>query len=115
VVERDHPFRAQHVRAADGELSDRSATPHRDNIAALDVAILRGHESGREDVREEQCLVVAQAFGNFHGTDIGERHAHILRLPAGKPAEEVRVTEQPGGALPVNLLRHLRVRVAVVA
>ena len=82
LVDRDHAAGAQHQRRADGELADRSAAPDRDGVARLDLRILGRHVAGREDVREEQRLLVGDAVGDLDRADIGHRHAQILGLAA---------------------------------
>jgi hypothetical protein len=67
-------------RAADRHLRHRAASPHRDALSRLDVAVLRGHEPGREDVGEEQHLLVGQPVRDLHRPDVRERHARTLRL-----------------------------------
>ena len=54
-------------RALDGELPDRSAAPDRDGIARLDVAVLRGHVAGREDVGEERTCSSEMPAGTLSG------------------------------------------------
>ena len=41
--------------------ADRAAAEYRDRLAAFDVAELGAHVAGREDVGQEQHLLVAQA------------------------------------------------------
>ena len=94
AVDGDDPLGAQQKRALDRELADRPAAPDRDRVARLDLAVLRGHVAGREDVGEEQHLLVGQRVGHLERPDVGERHAHVLRLPAGIAAVHVRVAEQ---------------------
>ena len=70
----------------DGELPDRPAAPDRDGVARLDVAVLGRHVAGREDVGEEQDLLVGQSVGDLDRADVGERHADVLGLAAGVAA-----------------------------
>ena len=81
----------------------------------LDVAVLRRHVAGREDVRQEQHLFVRQLRRNLERADVGERHADVLGLAAGVAAHHVRVAEQAGGRESVELLGHPGIRVRVVA
>ena len=48
------------IALCDREQADRPAAPHRDRVARLDVAVLRGHVAGRQNVGEEQHLLVGQ-------------------------------------------------------
>ena len=61
AVDRDDALGAEQVGALDRELADRAAAPDRDGVAGLDVAVLRRHVAGGEDVGQEQHLLVAQA------------------------------------------------------
>ena len=49
-VNGDHPFSAEKESTANGELSDRAATPDRHRVAWLDVAVFRAHIAGGKDV-----------------------------------------------------------------
>src|SRR4051794_22422792 len=60
VVDGDHALGPAHHRAGDRELTDRPGAEHRDDLAAGDLAELRAHVARREDVREEQDLLVGQ-------------------------------------------------------
>ena len=75
-VDGDDPLGAQQEGAADGELADRAAAPDRDRVAALDVAEVRRHVAGREDIGQEQDLLVAQSPS---GTLIGPTSANGTR------------------------------------
>ena len=63
---------------------------------SLDLGVLRRHPAGRQDVGEEQHLVVLEMVGNDDRPDVGIGHADIFGLPAGIAAGEVRIAE--GGA-----------------
>ena len=94
---------AEQEGAADRELPDRAAAPDRDRLAAFQVAEIRRHVAGREDVGQEKDLLVAQAVGNLDRTDIGVGHPQIFGLAAGVAAEKMRVTEQAGGRIAPEL------------
>jgi hypothetical protein len=96
-------------------LSDGSAAPDRDRLAAFQVAEIRGHVAGRENVRQEQHLIVAQSRGDLDGTDVSEWNAQIFRLAAGKSAEQMRIAEQSGGRMTPQLFGLLRIRVGALA
>ena len=115
VIDRDHPLRAEHDRAGDRELSHGAGAEHGDDLAALDVAEVGAHEAGREDVRQEQDLLVGQVVLDLERADIRERHARVLSLPPGVAAGEMRVAEDARGRVTEHLLRHARVRVGVLA
>ncbi len=115
AVDRDHPLRSEHACARDRELADRPRAPHRDRVAALDVAHLRAHVAGREDVGEEQDLLVVEAGRDLQRPHVRERHADVLRLPARVAAEHVRVAEQPRRRVPPQRGRDGGVGVRVLA
>jgi len=100
-VDGDDPVGAEHPGALDGELPDRPAAPDGDGVVLLDVGVLRGHVAGREDVREEEHLLVGEPGVDRDGTDVGVRNPQVLRLRARVPAREVRVAEQPRGDCPI--------------
>ena len=58
AIDRDHTPRAEHECASDGELPHRTASPDCHRVALSNVAVLRGHVARRQDVREEQHLLV---------------------------------------------------------
>ena len=60
VVDGDHLARAHEERALHREEPDRAAAPDRDGVALLDVGVLRRHPAGRQDVGEEQHLLVLE-------------------------------------------------------
>ena len=82
-VDGDDPPGAQQEGAADRELADRAAAPDGDRVAGLDVAEIRRHVAGREDVRQEQHLLVGQPVRHLDRADIGIGHAQIFGLAAG--------------------------------
>src|ERR1041384_3517362 len=96
-------------------MPDRTAAPYRHHVTRLYVAILRRHVPRRKDVGKEQHLIVPQSLRDLDRADVCEWHTHILRLPAGESPKHMRVAEESRGALSVNLLRHGRIGVAVVA
>ena len=61
AVDRDHLLGAEQHRRADRHLADRAGAPDRDRVVRLDVALHRGLPAGREDVAEEQDLLVGEA------------------------------------------------------
>ena len=90
-------------RAADGELADRPAAPDRDRVARLDLGLLGGHVAGREDVRQEQHLLVGQAVGHLHGAGVGGRTRRYSACPPAYPPIRWRVAVQPGRGLAHHL------------
>ena len=115
LVDRDHPAGAHHQGRADGELADRPAAPDRDGIAVLDLGVLGGHVAGREDVGEEERLLVRDAVRDLDRSDVGHRHAQILGLAAAVAAEHVAEAEEAGRRVTHRLDRHLGIGVGPVA
>src|SRR5688572_22370704 len=56
-IDCDHAFRAEQIGAPNREKTDWATAPDRHGIARLNVAILRGHISRRENVREKEHLL----------------------------------------------------------
>jgi hypothetical protein len=115
AVDRDHPLGAEQHGAGDRELADRAGAPDGDRPRRPDVAHLGAHVAGREDVRQEQHLLVGQVVLDLDRADVGERHARVLGLAAGVAAGQVRVAEDAGGRVAEHLLGHPGVRVGVLA
>jgi hypothetical protein len=115
AVDGDDAPRPEQEGALDGEQPDGAAAPDGDGVARLDVAVLGGHVAGREDVAEEEHLLVVDALGNLHRPHVGVGHARVLGLPARVAAHHVRVAEDARAREAVDLLLHPRVRVRVVA
>ena len=114
-VDRDDALGAEQEGAADRELADRTAAPDRDRLAAFDVAELGAHVAGREDVGEEQHLLVVEPVRHLDRPDIGVGHAQILRLAAGIAAEQMRVAEQAGRRVAPQLGRLLVIGIGALA
>jgi hypothetical protein len=105
--------RSQALRIANRP--DRTGAPHRHHVARLDVALLGGLIAGREDVGEEEHLLVRNAVRDLQRIHVGERHPHVLRLAAGVAAVEMRVAVDPGRGEAHQRLVHPGVRIGVVA
>ena len=115
TIDADHLAGAQHLRASDRKLTNRSAAPDCDDTAVLDVAVLRRHVAGGEDVAQEEHLLIFQVALDLQRPDVGERDASILRLSACVSAVHVRVTEQSRTGISVKSLSHMCVGVTVIA
>ena len=114
-VDGDNAGRAQQEGAADGELAHRAAPPDGDRVVGLYVAEIRRHVAGRENVREEQDLLVAQGLRHLERADIGIGHAHVFGLAAGVAAQQVGITEQAGRRMAPQGRRLGVVRVGALA
>ncbi len=88
-IDRQHLLRTEQEGASDRKLPHRAAPPNGDRIARLNVAVFSGHVAGRENVREEQDLLIGQSVFDFDRADVGKRHSSIFRLSAGEAAGEV--------------------------
>ena len=91
------------------------ATPDRNGIALLDMGVLRTHVAGREDIGQEQDLLVLEVVGHGEGAGVGKRHADIFGLSTGVAARHVTVAEQARRRMAHqgigNVLRVGRIRV----
>ncbi len=58
ALHRDDAFGAEKEGASDRELADGARAEDRDGVSGRDVAVLRGHPAGGEDVAEEEHLLV---------------------------------------------------------
>src|SRR6201992_645672 len=79
---------------ADTELPDRTTAPHGNGVAVPDIGEVRPLPTGRENIGQEQNLLVCKAVRNNGGADIGKGNAHILRLAAGITPCQVGVAEE---------------------
>ena len=77
---------AEQLGAGDGELTNRPAAEHGDGVAAFDLGEVGRHEAGREDVGEEDGLVVADLVGQLDEADVRIGDARLLRLQAVEAA-----------------------------
>src|SRR3954453_11247967 len=102
---------AEQYRAADRHLADGTAAPNRDRIRRLDVALNGGLPPRRENVAEEENLLVGKALRHLDLRRVGVRHAHILGLPAGVTAGQMRVAEETCGRMSEDFVGKLFVAV----
>src|ERR1700742_2705274 len=77
-VDRDNVPGAQHLRAANAELSYRAATPNSDRVSILDLREFRALKSGWENVRQKEYLLVSQTFRHFSGAYVGKGDPDIF-------------------------------------
>ena len=69
---------------------------HGDGAALLDVGVLHGLPRRGQDVGEVEVALVGHALGHLDRTELGLRHAQVLRLTARHRAVERGVAEQRG-------------------
>ena len=79
-VDSEHAGSAHELGAGDGELSNRPAAEHGHDVALFDLGDVGPEIARREDVREQNGLIVADLVGKLHEVDVGEGHARLLRL-----------------------------------
>src|SRR5579875_2738791 len=115
AVDHDDVAGAQHVGTGCGEQSDRTGTPNGNSVALLNVAVLRAHVAGGEDVGQEEHLLIRQVVLELQAADIRVRNAGVLGLSAGVATVDVRVAEERRAGVTVHGLGDLCVRVGVVA
>src|SRR4051812_10364428 len=80
AVNRDDLPGAQEDRAADGHLPHRAAAPYRHGIGRFDVALQGGLPAGRENVAQEEGLLVRERIRDFDMRGVRERYAQVLSL-----------------------------------
>jgi hypothetical protein len=66
-IDGDDAFGAEQECRSDRKLSDRTAAPDRDGFAAFQVAEFRAHIASRENIGEEQHLLIAEMVGTLIG------------------------------------------------
>jgi hypothetical protein len=98
-VNDDDPRRRVQLRGHhDGE-PDRSGADDHDRVAGVDLAVQDADlVGGREDVGEEQHLLVAQRLGDLVHRCVGERDARVLRLQS---VDQVAEDPAAARALPI--------------
>ncbi len=114
-IDCNHPFDTQKEGGANGHLADGSAAPDSDRIAGLDIAEIRCHVTGRENIRKEQDLLVRQPVGDLEGPDIGVWNPHIFGLSTAETAEQVGIAEQACRGIAPHFLDLVRIGVAALA
>ncbi len=89
-IDRDDPCRCVQLGRHDGGEPDRARPDDGHGVAGLDAAVQDTHLVGRrEDVREEEHLLVAQAFRDLVHRGVRERDARELGLkPVDQMAED---------------------------
>src|ERR1044071_3385850 len=115
MIDGDDPLSAEQVSALNRELTDRPTTPNCDGVSRLDVAVLGSHVTSGENVRKKKHLLVAQFIRNLYWSNIGKRHAYVLRLTSRVTAHHVRIAEKPRARESIQRLRGSGVRIAIVA
>src|SRR5215216_2675799 len=96
AINRDDAGRIEHPGALDRKLTYRATTPNRNRIPRLNISLLSGHITGRENIREEEDLLITKTIFNFERTDIRKRHTDIFCLPARVATHQMRVAKNPG-------------------
>ncbi len=100
TVDGENPPRTHQLCRSDGELPDRPAAKHRNRVARFDFGIVGAKPAGRENVRNQNRLVVTDFIGQFHHADIGERDARLFRLQSVERPGVFRTAEEGGSGVP---------------
>lgn len=74
-------------------LADGPGAEDGDLVARVDGRVLDAVVRRGQHVRQVQGLLVGHAVRDGQQVDVTQRHAHVLGLPAGVPAREVRVPQ----------------------
>ena len=103
-IDRNDLLRAEQDGAADRHLADRAGAPDGHGVSRFDVTLDRRLPSGRENVAEEQHLLVLDTVRDLDRRDIGVGNADIFGLAAGITARQVRIAKEPGGGVPEHFV-----------
>ena len=80
-VDHDDPTGREQERGQDGSEPDRAGTDDGDRVAGLEVAVEHPNlEARRQDVGQEQHLLVGEGGRNLVDGGVGERDPRVLRL-----------------------------------
>src|SRR5690606_12215781 len=115
AIYRNHLSCAEQDGAADSHLPYRAAAPDCDGVVRFDVTMHSGLPAGRQNVAQEQCLIVGQAIRHFDVGRIGEGHPHVLRLHTWIASSQVRVAEQACSRVAEDLFSQMFVSVGSFA
>ena len=80
AVHREHAGRAEELGRLHGEQSHRAGAEHGHHVARTDPTVLGAAVRGREDVAEEERVVVRHRRRDPLAQVVGERHADALGL-----------------------------------
>src|SRR4051812_7572468 len=115
MIDGDHLLGAEEDGAADRHLTDGTAAPDRNGIGRLDIALDGGLPSGREDVTEEENLLVRDTIRHLDVRRISKGNAEIFGLPARIAAGQMRVVEQACGRVAEYLVSEILLAVGGLA
>ena len=115
MIDGNHLLGAEQNGAADRHLTDRTAAPDRHRVGRLDVALDSRLPSGREDVTEEENLLVRDTIRHLDVRRIGKGNAEIFGLPARIAAGQMRVAEQACGRVAEYLVSEILLAVGGLA
>ena len=114
-VDRDDPACAKKQCAADRKLSDRPAAPDRDGLAVPDVAEVRGHVAWRNDVGQEQDLLVREPVLDLDWSHISIGHAQVFRSTSWIASQDMRIAEETRGGVAPKLFRRFAISIGSFA
>src|SRR5215211_5540826 len=89
TVNSDNSRRVEPPYTLDRHLSYRATAPDRDCVTRLDISILSGHISSREDICQEENLLVSESIFDLEWTHICKWDAHIFGLSACVAAHQM--------------------------
>ena len=100
-IDCDDDRRTSNLRAALCKRAHRPATEYDHNVPRPDFCEIGTHISGRQNVGQEQTLLVVHVLGNCEQVRIGERHECGLSLTAlsHRTSEHVRIGNAAGRLL----------------
>ncbi|MNV47153.1 hypothetical protein D3C71_1390120 [compost metagenome] len=94
MVNHEDRLRPQQAATRRTHQPDRAGTEDRHRGTRFDACIECGLVTGRQDVGEEQHLLIGERIRNAQRPDVGLGHAHELRLPTRYTAIQMAVAEQ---------------------
>src|SRR4051794_2819565 len=115
MIDGNHLLGTKQNGAADRHLTDGTAAPDRNGIGRLDVALDSGLPSGREDVTEEENLLVRDTIRHLDVRRIGKGNAEIFGLSARIAAGQMRVAEQACRSMTEHLVSEILLAIAPLA
>ena len=80
VVHDDHASGAHQPSRLGGEDAHRPGAEHQHRVALGDLTHLGGLVAGGKGVGEKHRIVERDVVRNLGRADVGQRHAHVLRL-----------------------------------
>jgi hypothetical protein len=103
-VDSENPSGALQFGAGDRKLTDGTATEHRNRVARADLRQFRAEPARREDIGNQDRLIVADLIRQFAHGGAGERNPRAFRLQAIHRPDRLRSAGEAGACLrPVRI------------